>query len=680
MTASRPTVEEPGSPRLLQWARELSPLDERSITVLVDVSNKCNIRCRMCYFHFDSVFHRKSEFLSPESFRSIAERLFPRAHTVYLSAGNEPLTSPHFAELLRIAAPYQVPDLKFLTNALLVTPEIAEAIVISGVHQVHISIDGATEETYERIRVGGKFARLKQGVRLLSEARARHGSQTPHLQFNITLMRSNLQELTGFVDLAQELGVTRIAARHLIPYEGLDIEDETLDHIKPEANRRFGEFLEYAARSGQVSVVNWPDFFNLEGDAPQHAGVAGPQRAVTARKPAATDQRRGDQVEPEHPATVSSPEEPDQPLSSPAPRALLGGEEDHQQFGSLDFPPAPVVAGSEQVVLSGWALDSRGVERVHVSREPFPGEALALDDFGLVPLGQARILPGARPDVVFTYPDARHRFRHAFTYTLERQGLPATLPFAIQLHVIAETAEGHTFEVGQRRVVYDGVHEAAPPRTCEKPFENVYIDSAGNVYPYPDCQTVDPFGSINEAVPFEEIWFGEAFTELRTRILAGDPPEMCLNCPNFINRNVDDRSFFASREVESDFRKPQGFLDTPDQEQVLGRAGLTFRGWALGFEEFRGVQVEAAVHEDSSDALPLGEATFVEGTRPDVARNYRRLARAERAGWSFTLLPEDLAGLPGKDKERITLVFRAVNEDGSSTLLGRRQVKLQPRS
>ena len=66
------------------WARALAPLGKRKMTVLVDVSNKCNIRCRMCYFHFDSVFHRRAQFMQPAMFDQLAARLFPLAHTVYL--------------------------------------------------------------------------------------------------------------------------------------------------------------------------------------------------------------------------------------------------------------------------------------------------------------------------------------------------------------------------------------------------------------------------------------------------------------------------------------------------------------------------------------------------------------------------------------------------------------------
>src|SRR3954471_23460702 len=136
------------------WMRSLAPLGPGRLKVVIDVSNKCNLRCQMCHFSFDDVFHQPAHHMRPETFERIAASVFPYAHTVVLSAGNEPLMSPWFTEILRLVAPYKLPTLYFLTNAQLLTEKVAEAVIESGVTQVQISADGATKETYERIRRG----------------------------------------------------------------------------------------------------------------------------------------------------------------------------------------------------------------------------------------------------------------------------------------------------------------------------------------------------------------------------------------------------------------------------------------------------------------------------------------------------------------------------------------------
>ena len=221
----------------MDWARTLAPIDGRGLTTIFDLTNRCNLRCVQCYFSYDSVFHRPPVALGPESFARLAQELLPRSKTVFLSATTEPLASPHFVRILEIASGYQPIEIKLLTNATLLTDAIADALVRHAT-EVAVSIDGATAKTFERIRRGARFDRFVRNVTRLIEARRRSGVASPRLQFNVTLMRSNLDELPGIVDLAMALGVEQIGCRHVVPYDGLGMEEESLSREEPlRANR-----------------------------------------------------------------------------------------------------------------------------------------------------------------------------------------------------------------------------------------------------------------------------------------------------------------------------------------------------------------------------------------------------------------------------------------------------------
>ena len=73
----------------------------------IDVSNRCNIQCRMCYFSFDQTFHAKPVHMRPEMFGAIADVILPHARAVMLSLGSEPLMSPDFVRILELAARYR---------------------------------------------------------------------------------------------------------------------------------------------------------------------------------------------------------------------------------------------------------------------------------------------------------------------------------------------------------------------------------------------------------------------------------------------------------------------------------------------------------------------------------------------------------------------------------------------
>src|SRR5262252_6498560 len=124
----------------------------RPLSVIMDVTARCNLKCVMCYFSntdrlwfppFDKQLSEDGN-MPVEVFERIAADLFPRAWRVALACAAEPMIHPRFRELLAIAGRYGVPDLWFPTNLLALTPATAAAIVDNHVTTVAASIDGFT--------------------------------------------------------------------------------------------------------------------------------------------------------------------------------------------------------------------------------------------------------------------------------------------------------------------------------------------------------------------------------------------------------------------------------------------------------------------------------------------------------------------------------------------------------
>jgi molybdenum cofactor biosynthesis enzyme MoaA len=78
--------------------------DRRFVHLEMDIVNRCNIRCVMCFHSFESTRRERTVHLSPDDFAFVASRLLPHARHLSLSLGNEPLMSPHFVEILRLVS------------------------------------------------------------------------------------------------------------------------------------------------------------------------------------------------------------------------------------------------------------------------------------------------------------------------------------------------------------------------------------------------------------------------------------------------------------------------------------------------------------------------------------------------------------------------------------------------
>ena len=240
-------------------------LQRRPLEVILDTTERCNLKCRMCYFSavdrlqflpFDRELS-KTGMMPLETFSRVAADLFPRARRVALGCAAEPLVHPRFIDIVREAGGYGVPDLWFPTNLLPLTPPKAEAICEAGVNAVGVSMDGTRAETYESIRVGGRFDRLMRCFDLLNEVR-RGGSTRLRLIF--VWMRTNRADLLDLPRFAEEVGASELDVRFVAPTAHVTAEDELLDGEDPGALRaELAAAAEDAAARG-LRLVSYPDF------------------------------------------------------------------------------------------------------------------------------------------------------------------------------------------------------------------------------------------------------------------------------------------------------------------------------------------------------------------------------------------------------------------------------------
>jgi radical SAM protein with 4Fe4S-binding SPASM domain len=145
--------------------------------------------------------------------------------------------------------------------------------------------------------------------------------------------------------------------------------------------------------------------------------------------------------------------------------------------------------------------------------------------------------------VIAAFPGRPLTWRAGWSFKLRGDGLPDGD------HVIKAVAidrDGSKAVIGIRTIRKARRAEGSiPPLRCHKPFDSLYIDARGNVYPYPDCHTDQPFGE-HKGQPFEAIWSHARLIELREQMVAGCAPEMCRRCPLFINQEVDVPETFAA--------------------------------------------------------------------------------------------------------------------------------------
>jgi MoaA/NifB/PqqE/SkfB family radical SAM enzyme len=181
----------------------------------VEPVGQCNLRCQMCPIQFrqDGPPYGPLAFMEFDTFTRLLDE-FPGLEELQLQGLGEPMMHPRFFEMVEAAAGRGI-RVGTNTNATLLNARRAEGCVTSGLGEIHISIDGATAETYERIRVRARFDRVIANVEGLVAARRRLASGTPRIRMVVVVMRQNLHELSDLVRLARRLEIDTVFVQHL---------------------------------------------------------------------------------------------------------------------------------------------------------------------------------------------------------------------------------------------------------------------------------------------------------------------------------------------------------------------------------------------------------------------------------------------------------------------------------
>jgi MoaA/NifB/PqqE/SkfB family radical SAM enzyme len=173
----------------------------------VEVTASCNLRCPMCLVAYREPVGRISGAMPLPMFRRLLDELPVQRLT--LQGLGEPLLCPDLPAMVDAAVGRGI-ECGFNTNGTLLDAERARLLVGAGLSWIHVSVDGATPETYERIRIGSSFSRVARNLAGLVAARRAAGSSRPEISVVTVLMRRNVHELPALVDRAVEWGVDEL--------------------------------------------------------------------------------------------------------------------------------------------------------------------------------------------------------------------------------------------------------------------------------------------------------------------------------------------------------------------------------------------------------------------------------------------------------------------------------------
>jgi mycofactocin radical SAM maturase len=214
-----------------------------------ELTYACNLSCVHC---LSSSGRRDPRELSTAEAMAVVDEL-ERMQVFYVNiGGGEPTVRPDFWELVDYATAHRV-GVKFSTNGIRISEDVAARLAASDYVDVQISLDGATAEVNDAVRGPGSYATARGAMDRLAAAGFRG------FKVSVVCTRSNLDQLDEFKGLTDSYGAQLRLTRLRPAGRGADVWDEL--HPTPEQQRRLYDWL---VERGE-GVLTGDSFFHLAG-------------------------------------------------------------------------------------------------------------------------------------------------------------------------------------------------------------------------------------------------------------------------------------------------------------------------------------------------------------------------------------------------------------------------------
>jgi len=171
----------------------------------VESAIACNLDCVMCPWREITRNPQNRGLMSDGVWAAIRPYL-SEVNSIDFTGGGEPLLQPKLEEWIAEAKQAGC-ETGFLSNGLLLKKDRLKRILDSGIDWICISMDGATADVYNEIRIGSDFERVCANVANIAELRT---GKTPKTMINFVLMRINFHQVEDMLYLAARLGIDQV--------------------------------------------------------------------------------------------------------------------------------------------------------------------------------------------------------------------------------------------------------------------------------------------------------------------------------------------------------------------------------------------------------------------------------------------------------------------------------------
>lgn len=231
-------------------------------SVSIEPTTSCNLRCPQCPSGLRE-FTRPTGMLENSFFEKTILQLKNSLHSLTFYFQGEPYLNPDFLKMVSFANKHGVFTITS-TNAHYLNEQNAVDTVKSKLNKLIISVDGVTQDTYEKYRIGGVFNKVIAGTKEIIKQKKLLNSKYPHVVWQFVVFKHNEHQVDLVKKLGKELGVNEVTIKTAQIYDfenGHDLIPETNKYARykkvGDSYEIKNKLLNQCWRMWQGCVITW---------------------------------------------------------------------------------------------------------------------------------------------------------------------------------------------------------------------------------------------------------------------------------------------------------------------------------------------------------------------------------------------------------------------------------------
>ena len=179
--------------------------------LMIEPANTCNLNCAACPVGNGEIKKTKGK-LTFGDFKKIINEAGPYLYQLTLWNWGEPFLNPEIDRMVKYAVRQGIFVITS-TNGHFLEGDWPKKIVLSGLDEIIIALDGLSQETLEKYRRGADFEKVVSGIKRLVEEKRKKASLKPVIQLQFIVMKHNQSELGKLKSFGKEIGVNKIVVK-----------------------------------------------------------------------------------------------------------------------------------------------------------------------------------------------------------------------------------------------------------------------------------------------------------------------------------------------------------------------------------------------------------------------------------------------------------------------------------